>query len=142
MRFEVVTSPDSVGWALAIAELDRVAWAASPGASFVPDGEHAWRVWAEYSFVAAAISDGLVLGALGAFDTSTPTLHFLHKLFVRADVRGTGIGRTLMDSYCAYLDGWGMLAELTTAPTNEAMIALSDSFGFTTTREVPGPVRL
>lgn len=137
LGLSVIESPDTVGLFLKIAELDRRAWGRAPGSGFVADGEHAWRLWTEYSYVAAALDEsGEVAGVLLGFDTSTGE-NFAHKLFVDEQLRRTGIGTLLFARYCAYLDKNQLRAVFSTSPTNTAMLHLSSNFGF-----VSGPVIL
>ena len=139
MSFELAAGADAVVVWREIAELDRRAWKSSKDARYVPDGEHSWRVWAEYSFVSAAISaDGTVAGALCAFDTQNPRVHFFHKLFIDDDFRRMGAGALILSSYCDYLDHVGKRSVMTTSPENKAMIELSNGFGFETTALVEG----
>ena len=39
---------------LEISELDRQAWRDNRNSDFIPDGEHVWRLWVEYSTVFVA----------------------------------------------------------------------------------------
>lgn len=139
MSFTLIAGADAVSVWREIAELDRRAWKSSKYARYVPDGEHSWRVWAEYSFVAAAMSDdGAVAGALCAFDTQNPEVHFFHKLFIDNALRRMGAGTLILSAYCDYLDRFGKRSIMTTSPENKAMIELSNGFGFKTTSLVEG----
>lgn len=145
--WRIVESPYTVGLFLEVAALDRRAWGSGPGSQFVPDGEHAWRVWAEYSYLAVALGDsGEVVGALLGFDTSNGA-HFAHKMFVDEHLRSTGVGSLLMARYCAFLDRERLVSVFTTAPWNAAVIHMSSKFGFVTDASVtdyygPGKDRL
>jgi ribosomal protein S18 acetylase RimI-like enzyme len=142
MKFKLVSGLDSVDIFIQIAELDRHVWTDSDDAQYVPDGEHSWRVWTEYSFVCAAIApDGTVAGAICAFDTKQPTLHFFHKLFIDARFRRMGVGSQLLAAYCEYLDEIEKSSSMTTSPTNTAMIGLSDTYGFLTESNIRGYYR-
>lgn len=142
MKLQIISTPDTVGHFLEIAELDRIAWLGSDGADFVPDGEHSWRVWSEYSFVVAALDESSkILGVICSFDTNVDSLHFFHKIFIRADERHKGIGLALMRIYCDYLDSRLLDAIMTTVPNNFPMIGLSDLFGFETQEEIAGYYR-
>ena len=118
---------------LQIAELDRRVWVNSADAQFVPDGEHSWRVWTEHSFVCASVTtDGAVIGALCAFDTSNPELHFAHKIFIDEEYTRKGIGLQLLGAYCEYLDTVGKASAMTVSPENTASINLGNKYGFVT----------
>jgi GNAT superfamily N-acetyltransferase len=132
----IIESPDTVSLFLQVAELDRRAWGSAPGSEFVADGEHAWRLWAEYSYVAVALSADAVAGVLLEFDTSLGE-HFAHKMFVDENLRTTGVGHLLMTHYCAYLDQKQLRSVFSTLPSNAAMLHLSSKFGFVTGSLVP-----
>ena len=79
--------------------MDGIAWG-GPNDTFIPDGEHVWRVWCEYATVLVARSsegdsttdsDGLA-GALVMFPT-TGGQNFLHKVMVDPRSRGRGVRR-------------------------------------------------
>ena len=141
-KFRIVSSPESVDLFLEVAALDRIAWLNSSDGKFVPDGEHAWRVWTEYGFVSVALDElGGVVGGLVAFQTNNPDLNFLHKLFVADELQTKGIGSALMAAYCQFLDKASLGSIMTTSPKNKRMIAVSDKFGFETTKEVGGYYR-
>jgi phosphinothricin acetyltransferase len=117
---------------LEVAALDRRAWGGEPAAKYTPDGEHAWRVWAEYSYLAVAMSPtNEVVGVLLGFDTSAGE-HFLHKMFIDERKRSTGVGTQLLEHYCAFLDREHLTSVFSTAPTNTAVLHLSSKFGFVT----------
>jgi GNAT superfamily N-acetyltransferase len=135
----VVESPESTEFFLQIAKLDREVWGEGPGARAVPDGEHAWRLWTEHAYVAAAIdSTGDLAGSLVAFPTVDPRSYFVHKLFVAPRSRRSGMGRLLLAHFCTYADQQAVSSAFSTDPGNNAMIELSDSFGFRTTDLVQG----
>jgi ribosomal-protein-alanine N-acetyltransferase len=133
----VIEAPATTNIFLKGAELDRRAWGSGPGSEFVPDGEHAWRLWSEYSYVAVALSsDDEIAGVLLAFDTSTGE-HFAHKLFVSEDLRKAGIGHLLLTHYCAYLDKKQLSSVFSTSPSNTAMLHLSSKFDFVRDSLIP-----
>lgn len=51
----------------AIAQLDREAWKESFKGEFIPDGEHAWRLWVEYALTFVAVEEEKIIGASLAF---------------------------------------------------------------------------
>jgi GNAT superfamily N-acetyltransferase len=127
MTLSVVTTPSAVALFSEIARLDKVAWGGDPS---VADGDHAWRVWCEHAFVAAALEHGKLVGVLLGLPTTDRAVEFLHKLFVAEGHRASGVGRRLMAEYCEHLDANGFASQLTTAPTNAAMIRLCSGFLF------------
>jgi phosphinothricin acetyltransferase len=142
MTLRVIYGPDTKDWFLEIAALDRMAWKDSVDGEFVPDGEHAWRVWTEYAFVGCVSNEyGDLLAGLVGFQTNQKGLHFLHKLFVLKSHRGLGLGSKLMDEYARFLDDELLSSIMTTSPQNNAMVKLSDDAGFTTVEEVRGYYR-
>ena len=71
------------GHFLDVAALDRIAWPVEPD-TYIPDGEHAWRLWCEYATVLISVESQpdqreLVTGALLMFPTNTSEI-FLHKM--------------------------------------------------------------
>ncbi len=124
---------------LAVAALDRIAWL-HLGDTYIPDGEHAWRVWCEYATVLIVRHDdapdevGDIAGALLMFPTDSGDL-FLHKIMVHPDIRGRGLGSALMRHALSSADRPVLL---TVDPDNEAAIQLYRNFGFERHRHVPG----
>ncbi len=128
---------------LKVSALDRIAWPAEPDV-FIPDGEHAWRLWCEHATVLVAkisgreVSEsGNIAGALLMF----PTKHgetFLHKIMVHPDCRGLGIGSALMR---AGLSQATTRTLLTVNPQNAAAVKLYQNFGFEIRELVPGYYR-
>ncbi len=128
---------------LDVAALDRMAW---PDAEdvFIPDGEHAWRLWCEHATVLVARwsesslpNSRSVAGALLMF----PTNHgecFLHKIMVHPDCRGSGIGSALMRAGLARTT---TKTFLTVDPANQHAVKLYENFGFEIERLVPGYYR-
>lgn len=128
---------------LEVAALDRIAWPVRPE-TYIPDGEHVWRVWCEHATVLVARTDGspltesgTVAGALLMFPTDGREL-FLHKIMVHPDCRGRGIGSALMR------DALGRAKApvlLTVDPENTPAVRLYQSFGFTVRERVDGYYR-
>ena len=143
MSLLTIAGKQAIDRFLDIAALDREAWGDAPDARFTPDGEHAWRVWAEYSFVLAVedVNERKIVGALCGFDTNQDKVHFLHKIFVDPGRIRQGVGNLLLAAYCEYLDTRGLSSNFTTSPLNEAMIAVSDRYGFTTRELIEGYYR-
>tara|TARA_B100000686_G_scaffold351281_1_gene449563 strand:- start:804 stop:1220 length:417 start_codon:yes stop_codon:yes gene_type:complete len=88
---------------LAIAALDREAWKQGAAAEFIPDGEHAWRIWIEHAEVFCAEIDGGVVGAVVAFPCKNGS-YCLHKVFVDVTCRAQGIGSQLFDQLLEEID--------------------------------------
>lgn len=128
---------------LQIAALDRIAWPDEPEV-FIPDGEHAWRLWCEHALVLAAKlsartlpDSGDVAGALLMF----PTIQgesFLHKIMVHPEGRGRGIGSELMRAGLARATTRTLL---TVNPENSAAVRLYENFGFEIRELVKGYYR-
>tara|TARA_B100000700_G_scaffold295174_1_gene357837 strand:+ start:1182 stop:1634 length:453 start_codon:yes stop_codon:yes gene_type:complete len=114
---------------LAVAALDRDAWSENREATFIPDGEHAWRLWCEHGIVVVQEDGDRVLGAALAFPTLSGTF-CLHKIFVDRSCRGGGVGTQLMEQILAAIDEQAVDCFLTVDPQNEAAIRLYESFGF------------
>tara|TARA_R110002095_G_scaffold150422_1_gene130068 strand:- start:172945 stop:173406 length:462 start_codon:yes stop_codon:yes gene_type:complete len=126
---------------LAIAALDRMAWPEEPD-TFIPDGEHAWRLWCEYATVLIAVANNekqgqTVAGALLMFPTNTSET-FLHKIMVHSDFRGQGIGSALMKQA---LQTANQVVLLTVNPDNTPAVRLYESFGFQTRTRIEGYYR-
>jgi len=122
---------------LRIAELDRMAW---DDGSFIPDGEHTWRIWCEYSYVLVArdtSQNGTIAGALLVVPGNRD-IDVLHKIFVASTHRGQGIGTKLMQT-C--LDNAQQPLMLTVDPNNPHAIQLYERFGFEKKELVKGYYR-
>lgn len=124
-----------------VAALDRLAWPAEPD-TFIPDGEHAWRLWCEYATVLIAVEltadqQELLAGALLMFPTNTGEI-FLHKIMVHPDYRGQGIGSALMKQALRDAD---KAILLTVNPENSPAVRLYESFGFQVRNRVDGYYR-
>lgn len=142
MKFHIEAArPDDF---LNIAALDRIAWPELPD-TYIPDGEHIWRVWCDYgTLLVARISERGPLsesqdiaGALIHFPTRTGEV-FLHKLFVHPICRNLGIGSALMK---AALTSATAPVLLTVDPQNVPAIKLYENMGFRVRERVPGYYR-
>ena len=125
---------------LAIAALDRQAWRDNRHAEFIPDGEHAWRLWVEHALVFCAEQDGRILGAVEAHPCMNGTW-CLHKVFVDPSCRGRGIGSKLIETLLEAIDHLQVDLFLTVDPANEAALNLYERWGFTNRRFIPGYYR-
>ncbi|MFT5917647.1 MAG: ribosomal-protein-alanine N-acetyltransferase [Bacteroidia bacterium] len=125
---------------LKIAELDREAWSENIEATFIPDGEHAWRLWVEHALVFVAISNSEISGAVLAFPCLDGSF-CLHKVFVDRTHRGKGIGSLLFDVLLQRIDELKVDIFLTVDPMNEAAISLYEKWGFTEREFVKGYYR-
>lgn len=138
---EVVIKWASVEDFLAIAELDRVSWLDNRNSEFIPDGEHVWRHWVEHAYVCVAKQNQKIIGAALSFPSTAPNIHFVHKIFIAAECRGTGIGKKLMQLICAKYDDNKIIAQLTTDTNNKAMQRLADAMGFSERELIKGYYR-
>lgn len=125
---------------MSVAVLDRLAWSENREATFIPDGEHAWRLWTEHAIVYVYEPGGEVLGASLAFPTVSG-VYCLHKIFVDRACRGDGVGTLLMTETLGEIDRLGVVCFLTVDPDNEAAIRLYESFGFVDRKFVKGYYR-
>jgi ribosomal protein S18 acetylase RimI-like enzyme len=123
-----------------IAALDRVAWRTSHHGTYIPDGEHAWRIWCEHALTYVARDGGRVVGAILAFPCLDGRF-CLHKVMVARDRRGRGIGSDLFRALLAELDGREAATFLTVSPANAAALALYEKWGFTGRKLVHGYYR-
>lgn len=115
---------------LAIAALDREAWNETPHSEFIPDGEHVWRLWVDHALVFCAVTSEGVQGAALAFPCLDERF-FLHKIFVNAACRGTGLGSQLMGCILQEIDALNVEVCLTVNPANEPALRLYERWGFT-----------
>ncbi len=127
---------------LHVAALDRIAWPETPD-TFIPDGEHIWRVWCSYGTLLVARSEesadelvetGRVAGAVVMFPTTTEEW-FLHKIMVHPDCRGQGIGTALMQDALRRASAPVLL---TVDPANEPAVQLYRNFGFEIRERIEG----
>lgn len=129
---------------LKVAALDRCAWPERPE-TFIPDGEHIWRVWCDHAtlLVARNAGDeplpdtGDIGGALVMFPTAGGE-SFLHKIMVHPTCRGRGIGTVLMRA--ALLAATSDVL-LTVDPANEPALRLYENFGFRVRLRIDGYYR-
>jgi phosphinothricin acetyltransferase len=129
---------------LNVAALDRIAWP-DMRETFIPDGEHIWRVWSDHAvlLVARVQSRGPltesedIAGALVMFPTKGTEL-FLHKIMVHPICRGKGIGTALMKSA---LEGTSVPVLLSVDPDNGPAVSLYEQFGFATRERIDGYYR-
>ena len=126
---------------LKVAALDRISWPERPD-TFIPDGEHIWRVWSEYATLLVARqteADPLphtadVCGALVMFPTKTGEL-FLHKIMVHPECRGRRIGTRLMEAALAEADRPVLL---TVDPKNDPAVQLYRNMGYEVRERIDG----
>lgn len=122
---------------LSIAALDRVAWINNAHSEFIPDGEHAWRMWCQHSVMFSAKCDNEVVGAILAFACEDGR-YCLHKVMVSGSQRGKGIGGLLFKALFDVLDKRQVECFLTVDPNNGHAIALYESWGFNERELVEG----
>jgi ribosomal protein S18 acetylase RimI-like enzyme len=125
---------------VAIATLDRKAWKGNKNADFIPDGEHAWRIWIEHALVFCAVDSEAVIGAVLAFPCRNG-LYCLHKVFVDPDHRGRGAAHGLLEAILAEIDTMAADVFLTVDPSNVDAVALYERWGFGDRRFVAGYYR-
>jgi ribosomal protein S18 acetylase RimI-like enzyme len=129
---------------LDVAALDRIAWP-TMNDTFIPDGEHIWRVWCDYAnLIVAEIQDReplsethLIAGALVMFPTKQHE-QVLHKIMVHPICRGKGIGKALMKEA---LEGARVPVLLTVDPENKPAVQLYEGFGFRVRERIDGYYR-
>ncbi len=122
---------------LKIAELDRAAWGQNRNSEFIPDGEHAWRLWVEHGLVYAAKEDEKIIGAILAFPCLSEEF-CIHKVFVKPGCRKMKIGTRLFIRLLSDLDQRGVPSFLTVDPLNKSALALYMKWGFTERTFVKG----
>jgi [ribosomal protein S18]-alanine N-acetyltransferase len=120
-----------------IAKLDRRAWRENRNSRYIPDGEHAWRLWAEHALVYCAWREGKMVGAILAFPCLAGEF-CIHKVFVAPELRDRKIGTRLFEKLLQALDRRGAGSFLTVDPRNEGALALYGKWGFTGRRFVRG----
>ena len=126
---------------LDIARLDREAWSENRNSEYIPDGEHAWRLWMEHALVYCAWDGTRLTGAVLAFPTTTHGLYCLHKVFVDRDYRGKGLGSQLFEAVLKACDEQNLACFLTVDPVNEGAIGLYQKWGFKDRKFVKGYYR-
>ncbi|GEM_PF-180943 len=122
---------------LDLAALDRGAWRETPHGEYIPDGEHAWRLWCEHAIVLCAEDEGRVVGGAVAF-ACRDGCWCVHKVFVDPAARGRGVGGRLLQAVLDALDARGAAAFLTVDPHNERALRLYERHGFADKRLVRG----
>ena len=114
-----------------IAKLDREAWKDSFKGEFIPDGEHVWRIWVEYSLTYVLVDDeDIILGTAIAFECMNKE-YAIHKLFVDKAYRGNGFGTQLMAKLLSEIDVLRVDSFLTVYPKNTSALTLYTKLGFT-----------
>ena len=122
---------------LQIAALDRDVWRSNHAPDFIPDGEHAWRIWIDIAFVCVAEENDHILGCSLAFPGFDDSL-YLHKLFVAEAHHGKGFGKKLLEETVHFCDKIGKPVWLTVDPKNQKAISLYEQFDFKITSHVEG----
>jgi ribosomal-protein-alanine N-acetyltransferase len=116
---------------IAIAALDRIAWKEGIDSEFIPDGEHAWRVWTEHALTfIARDTNADIIGVVLAFPTIGQG-YCLHKIMVVKKHRGQGIGAKLLTALLATIDSENASCFLTVSPANRDALKLYRQRGFT-----------
>ncbi len=126
---------------LEISELDRQAWRDNRNSDFIPDGEHVWRLWVEYSAVFVAEYDNKIIGVVLLFKANNCSLYLLHKIFIDKNYRDKKIGNMFFQSIVDFLDKEKADCLLTTDPVNSRMIHLCAKYGFNHKELVKGYYR-
>lgn len=114
---------------LQIAALEKEVWRDYPNGGNIPDGEHTWRHWVEDAVVMVACAGEQVVGVALAFPTLSRGF-CVHKVFVHKDLRGYGLGRTLLEQLLAQSELQRQTCFLTVSPANEKAVRLYSSLGF------------
>ena len=123
-----------------IAELDRNSWGSDEVNRYIPDGEHVWRLWVEYSVVYCCYENKSIIGAALAFPTMD-NLFVVHKIFVSPGRRGNNLGTKLFLALVDELDNLKVDSFLTVSPDNDAAIKLYKKFGYREERFCKGYYR-
>ncbi len=119
-----------IGDFLDVARLDRNSWQENRDSDYIPDGEHIWRLWIEYSTVFVALIDNRIIGASVMFKSDEGCLFLLHKIFIEKEFRDKKIGHLFFSKITEFLDQCQGDCLLTTDPVNARMIHLCEKFGF------------
>ncbi|SMN01480.1 putative acetyltransferase [uncultured Candidatus Thioglobus sp.] len=125
---------------LQISELDRVSWGNKSVNRYIPDGEHAWRLWVEYALVFCCFDDDKIIGVSLAFPT-VKNLFAVHKIFVDKSYRNNGIGTTLFEKIIKEMDNSKQNSFLTVSPENDNAIKLYENMGYVFDEMVKGYYR-
>ena len=115
---------------LSVAELDRRAWKDNRNSDFIPDGEHVWRLWMEYSTVFVAEIHKKIVGVVLLFKANNCSLYLFHKIFIDKNYRDKKIGNMFFQNIANFLDKEKADCLLTTDPVNARMIHLCEKYGF------------
>ena len=115
---------------LAIAELDRRSWGNKEINRYIPDGEHAWRLWVEYALVFCAYKQGKIVGVALAFPTILGDF-VVHKIFVKESERSRGYATALLKHLTEAMDEMRVNSFLTVNPENPAAISVYKKIGYT-----------
>jgi len=126
---------------LEISHLDREAWRENRHSENIPDGEHIWRLWVEYSTVFVATDSDRIVGASIMFKADEGCLYLLHKIFIVRELRNRKIGHLFFSKIGEFLDCARYDCLLTTDPVNERMVHLCQKFGFLEKTFVPSYYR-
>ena len=132
-RIEVANPGDF----LEVAALDRLAWR-HLGDNFIPDGEHAWRLWCEYATVLVCRHEEHSIGGVLLMFPTDEGEQFLHKIMVHPELRGRGIGTELMRAGLRLATSRVLL---TVDPENDAAVKLYENFGFGVRTRIDGYYR-
>jgi len=122
---------------LEIASLDREAWGNNNHSTFIPDGEHVWRIWAEHAIVLCATQNNDLRGVILAFP-SIDGSYCVHKVFVKKEYREQGIGSKLFNALLEEIDKLKVTTFLTVDPDNQTAIALYKKWGYNKSTFVKG----
>lgn len=125
---------------LPIAAIDRTSWGSNRHAEFIPDGEHAWRIWCECALVGVSEERETIAGVVLAFPCRDGS-YCLHKILVDPEHRGAGLGMALMRYVLDIADAEGLTLFLTVDPENRKAYELYRKSGFTDERLVRGYYR-
>lgn len=126
---------------LEIAALDRVVWAKNRYSAYIPDGEHLWRMFVEFSSVYIVRDRGKIVASSVMFLANSKNLMVLHKVFVEEGYRGKGLGNLLLGAITRDLDAHKTDCLLTTDPQNTKMLRLCEKYQFIERQFVPSYYR-
>ncbi len=126
---------------LTISELDKRAWRDNRNSDFIPDGEHVWRLWVEYSTVFVAEICEKIVGASLLFKANDCSLYLFHKIFIDKNHRDQKIGSMFFKKITDFLDKEKADCLLTTDPVNARMIHLCEKYGFNEKQLIKGYYR-
>lgn len=136
MDFKIAKAPTNSF--LEIAALDRIAWSENANPTYIPDGEHIWRIWVEYALVFNAYHSTELIGSILATPTTDHNLYIVHKVFVAAEYRNKGIGTLLFKQLLTRLDDMNCESMLTVDPQNSNAIKLYEKWGYSDKTYIKG----